>query len=121
MSDRALKRAALDYLTYVNLTRHLSFNQFNDDRPPEARLILLTTAAKTNYTDFEFEKNDILLLGRESKGVTNEVHERADHRIKIPMRPGLRSLNIAVSASMVLGEALRQLNAFPTADNSERT
>ena len=119
MSDRALKRAALDYLSYVNITRHISFNKFNDDRPPDARVILLTTKAKNNYTDFEFKPDDILMLGRESKGVTNEVHDHADHRIKIPMRPGLRSLNIAVSASMVLGEALRQLNAFPTADNSE--
>ena len=117
MSERALKRAALDYLPHVNLTRHLSYNQFNENRPPKSRVILLTTAAKIIYTDFQFGKNDILLLGRESKGVTKEVHDHADHRIKIPMRPGLRSLNIAVSASMVLGEALRQLNAFPTADD----
>lgn len=116
MSERTLKRAAMDYLTHVNITRHISFSEFAKNRRPDARLILLTTQAKTTYTDFKFETNDILLLGRESKGVPVEVHDTADHRIKIPMRTGLRSLNIAVSASMVLGEALRQLDGFPISD-----
>ena len=113
MSERALKRAAMDYLSYVNITRHISFNEFRDAQPTGSRLVLLTTHAKTVYTDFEFEPDDILLLGRESKGVPIEVHDSVDQRIKIPMQPGLRSLNIAVSTSMVLGEALRQLDKFP--------
>jgi tRNA (cytidine/uridine-2'-O-)-methyltransferase len=117
MSDRALKRAALDYLTHVDLTRHAGFETFMKGRPqvPDAqgRLVLLTTKATTSHCDFAFHRNDTLLLGRESAGVPKAVHECVDARIIIPMQPGLRSLNVAVSAAIALGEALRQTHGFP--------
>ena len=119
MSDRALKRAALDYLTLVDLTRHVSFDAFMAARAaspePRGRLVLLTTKAATSHCDFSFAPGDTLLLGRESAGVPDTVHECADARITIPLRPGLRSLNVAVAAAMALGEALRQTRAFPVA------
>lgn len=111
MSDRNLRRAGLDYLDHVEIARHLSFAAFLAQRSTAAqtgRLVLLTTAADTVYTDFAFAENDTLLLGRESAGVPESVHRIADARLSIPMRAGLRSLNIAVAAAMVLGEALRQ-------------
>jgi tRNA (cytidine/uridine-2'-O-)-methyltransferase len=116
MSDRALKRAALDYLTHVKLTRHTSFDAFMEQRSAKSspgRLVLLTTKATTSHYDFAFAGNDTLLLGRESAGVPDAVHERVDARIIIPMQPGLRSLNVAVAAAIVLGEALRQTDGFP--------
>lgn len=106
MSDRHLRRAGLDYLNHVEIARHVSFAAFQATR--RGRLILLTTTASTTYTDFTFAADDTLLLGRESAGVPPSVHEAADARLRIPMQPGLRSLNIAVAAAMVLGEALRQ-------------
>ncbi|WP_181337292.1 tRNA (cytidine(34)-2'-O)-methyltransferase [Hyphomicrobium methylovorum] len=119
ISDRALKRAALDYLPHVDLTRHMSFAAFTDARaatmPSNGRLILLTSHGDTPYHHFTFEKTDTLLLGRESAGAPDAVHNIADARITIPMRPGLRSLNIAVATAMVLGEALRQTGGFPEA------
>ncbi len=117
MSDRSLKRAALDYLAFVDLTRHLSFETFMERRaaalPPQSRLVLLTTKAATSHCDFAFAPDDTLLLGRESAGVPGAVHERADARITIPMRAGLRSLNVAIAAAMALGEAMRQTGGFP--------
>ncbi len=119
MSDRSLKRAALDYLPFVDLTRHVSFDTFMAERTAspasQGRLILLTTKAAAPYCDFAFEADDTLLLGRESAGVPDSVHDRVDARITIPMLPGLRSLNVAVAAAMVLGEALRQTHGFPSA------
>lgn len=102
----------MDYIDQSNITRHRSWEDFltwSDNR----RILLLTTKASKNYTDIDYAEDDILLLGRESAGVPNEVHERADKRLLIPMTPETRSLNIAVSAAMVLGEALRQTNGFP--------
>lgn len=119
MSDRSLKRAALDYLPFVDLTRHVSFEAFaaqrQSSRGPSGRLVLLTTKATTPHCEFTFAPDDTLLLGRESAGAPEAVHELADARITIPMRPGLRSLNVAVAAAMVLGEALRQTHGFPAA------
>lgn len=114
--DRHLRRAGLDYLEHVELTRHSSWNAFRAwrgglDRP--GRLVLLTTKATTAYTDFGFAPTDSLLCGRESGGVPPEVHDAADARLAVPLRPGLRSLNIAIAAAMVLGEALRQTRGFP--------
>lgn len=118
MSDRSLKRAALDYLPFVDLTRHVSFDAFMAARrasaDPQGRLVLLTTKATSTHSEFTFAPDDTLLLGRESAGVPDAVHEQADARITIPMRPGLRSLNVAVAAAIVLGEALRQTHGFPT-------
>ena len=116
LSDRALRRAGMDYLQIANLLRHESWKGFQAWRHHEAdgqRLVLLTTAADQRYTDFDFQPSDILLFGRESAGVPDEIHQSADARLIIPMYKGLRSLNVAVSAAMVLGEALRQTQGFP--------
>ena len=101
-SDRSLKRAGLDYLAHLDLTRHASWETFLDWRgrqPGPPRLVLLTTRAVTIHTGFEFQASDILLLGRESAGAPEAVHAAADARIKVPMRPGLRSLNVAVAGA----------------------
>lgn len=115
-SDRSLRRAGLDYLDHVALTRHRSWSAFRESFSSEhsdARLILLTTKAQTSYVNFAFQNNDTLLLGRESAGVPQDVADAAHHAVRIEMLDNLRSLNVAVSAAMVLGEALRQTNAFP--------
>jgi tRNA (cytidine/uridine-2'-O-)-methyltransferase len=113
-SDRAFRRAGLDYLDRANIARHLSFNDFNAARREEnARLILLTTRAELAYPDFAYAPSDILLVGRESAGAPDEVHAAADARVIVPLRPGLRSVNVALAAAMVLGEALRQTGQFP--------
>lgn len=112
-SDKALRRAGMDYLDRLALTRHDSFTAFLASRAP-GRLVLATTAAETAYTDFAFAPGDTLLLGRESAGVPDEVHALADARIRVPMAPGTRSLNVAVATAMILGEALRQNTGFPT-------
>lgn len=112
LSDARLKRAGMDYLDHVDLTRHVSWRAFADWRG-DRRLVLLTTRGETAYADFAFATGDILLLGRESAGVPDAVHEAADARLLIPMAPGLRSINVATAAAMVLGEALRQTGGFP--------
>ena len=110
-SDKNLKRSGMDYAGHVEVTRHASFDRFMADRP-EGRLVLLTTRAATAYPEFEFRADDMLLLGRESAGVPDDVHGVADARIAVPMAPGMRSLNVAVAGAMVLGEALRQTGGF---------
>jgi tRNA (cytidine/uridine-2'-O-)-methyltransferase len=118
MSDRSLKRAALDYLPFVDLTRHVSFEAFIESRGASTapgRLVLLTTKATTSHCDFAFAPDDTLLFGRESAGVPEAVHQGVDARITIPLREGLRSLNVAVAAAIALGEALRQTQGFPRA------
>ncbi|OBQ84347.1 MULTISPECIES: tRNA (cytidine(34)-2'-O)-methyltransferase [unclassified Mesorhizobium] len=110
LSDRALKRAGMDYLEMAALTRHADWHAFEEWRRTNARrLVLLTTKAETAYTQFAFAAGDVLLFGRESAGVPEEVHQAADARLTIPMRPGARSINVALSVAMVAGEALRQL------------
>ncbi|MDX8438806.1 tRNA (cytidine(34)-2'-O)-methyltransferase [Mesorhizobium australafricanum] len=110
LSDRTLKRAGMDYLEMAVLSRHADWHAFEDWRKAHARrLVLLSTKAATAYTDFAFASGDILLFGRESAGVPDQVHQAADARLTIPMRPGARSINVALSAAMVAGEALRQL------------
>ncbi len=112
MRDSALRRAGLDYLDAVDLRRHVSFAAFLALRQ-HGRLVLLTTHGDTSHTDFRFAPTDTLLLGRESAGVPADVHQLAAARIAIPLRPGLRSLNIAVAAAIALGEALRQTGGLP--------
>jgi tRNA (cytidine/uridine-2'-O-)-methyltransferase len=114
--DRQLRRAGLDYFALADLRRFASWACFVQDRAA-GRLVLLTTQARTCYCDFVFRADDALVLGRETGGVPAEVHALADARIKVPMRPGLRSLNVAVAAAMVVGEALRQTSGFPLAAN----
>jgi tRNA (cytidine/uridine-2'-O-)-methyltransferase len=109
ISDRNLKRAGMDYLAAVTLTRHVSWDRFEEWRAETGRrLILASTKAAERYTDFSFKSNDILLFGRESAGVPDNVHDKADGRILIPMVEGQRSINVAMSAAMIAGEALRQ-------------
>ncbi len=111
LDDKRLRRAGMDYLEGVDLTRHDSWARFLEQ--PPRRIVLLTTQADRPYTGFDFASDDCLLLGRESAGVPQEVHERADARLLVPMQSGLRSLNVAVCAAMVVGEALRQTDGFP--------
>ena len=111
LSDRNFRRAGMDYLSRLDLTRHASWEAFRTPRP--GRLVLLTTKASTPYFGLPFAPSDTLLVGRESAGVPHEVHEAADVRLTIPMRAGMRSLNVAQAAAMVLGEALRQTALFP--------
>jgi tRNA (cytidine/uridine-2'-O-)-methyltransferase len=108
-SDRAFRRAGMDYLDQVQLMRHATWTAFEDWRRECAlRLLLFTTKAQRSYLDHRFAENDILLFGRESAGVPHDVHAAADARLLIPMRPGLRSLNVAMACAMAVGEALRQ-------------
>ena len=115
-SDRHFRRAGLDYLDAVAIARHPSFASFESWRAEASRidgarrrLVLLTTASDLDYRDFAFLPGDIAMVGRESTGAAPEVHAAADARVTVPMRPGFRSLNVAVAAAMVIGEALRQL------------
>lgn len=110
LSDRALKRAGMDYLAMAALTRHLDFAAFERWRAASGRrLVLFTTAGATSYTDLAYRPDDVLLFGRESAGVPEAVHALADCRVTIAMVPGARSLNLAVAAGMAAGEALRQV------------
>lgn len=115
LSDRALRRAGLDYIGHVDIARHQSWQSFlharNRDRTA-TRLVLLTTKARMRHVDFDFRPDDCLLFGRESAGVPDEVRNTSDHCLKIPMANNMRSLNVAVSVAMVLSEALRQTGGF---------
>ena len=110
--DQRLRRSAMDYLEHVDMTRHSSWPEFLA-RHGGARLVLLSAHAAHAYTDFTFHADDILVLGQESAGVPEMVRARADAALHIPLAAGLRSLNVAVAAAMVLGEAMRQTQAFP--------
>ena len=110
-SDRYMRRSGMDYLERVDLTRYASWEVYREGR--QGRLILLTTKGAQSHTSFTFQMNDTLLLGRESAGVPDNIHFCADARIRVPMRKGERALNVALTAAMVLGEALRQTNLFP--------
>jgi tRNA (cytidine/uridine-2'-O-)-methyltransferase len=113
-SDRAFRRAGMDYLDAVTIMRHISWRDFDAWRRREhLRLVLFTTAATAGYLDYSFKPDDILLFGRESAGVPQDVHAAADARLVIPLRPGLRSLNVAVTTAMAAGEALRQTRGMP--------
>ena len=108
-TDRAFRRAGMDYLDRVAISRHANWQAFEQWRCGErARLILFTTRAPLSYFDFLFHPDDLLLFGRESSGVTEEVRQAADASLVIPMPGGLRSLNVAVAAAMAVGEAMRQ-------------
>jgi tRNA (cytidine/uridine-2'-O-)-methyltransferase len=112
-SDRAFRRAGLDYLDHVTLRRHVSWAAFETwRREQNVRLILFTTGATLPYLDYAFRPDDVLMFGRETAGVPEAVHQAADARLVIPMRPGLRSLNVALAAAMAVGEALRQTGLF---------
>ena len=110
--DAGFRRAGMDYLELAEVKRHSSWARYLDTRDT-GRIVLLTTKATSPYCGFAFAPGDTLLLGRESAGVPQEVHARADARLRIPLRAGLRSLNVAQAGAMVLGEALRQTQGFP--------
>lgn len=110
--DKKLQRAAMDYIEHLDYRRHASWEIFHQQLKPR-RLVLLTTKAATPYHRFSFHPDDVLMVGRESAGVPDDVHAAADARVIIPMVPDARSLNVALSAGIVLSEALRQTNSFP--------
>jgi tRNA (cytidine/uridine-2'-O-)-methyltransferase len=110
--DRRLRRAGMDYLAGVNLTRHSSWQAYLASNP-SGRLLLLTTKGSQGHVSFAYQPSDRLMVGRESSGVPDEVHDAAAARLRIPMASGQRSLNVALAGSVVLGEALRQTGGFP--------
>ncbi|ADU12816.1 tRNA (cytidine(34)-2'-O)-methyltransferase [Asticcacaulis excentricus] len=115
LSDRAIRRAAMDYGGQADVTRHDSWAAFlnrRDDWPQDTRIVLFTTKGAEPYQNFQFGPHDILLMGRESAGVPDDVHNAAEARLLIPMRPGMRSINVINAAAMALGEALRQTQGF---------
>jgi tRNA (cytidine/uridine-2'-O-)-methyltransferase len=111
VDDKRIRRAAMDYYDLARIVRHVSWDGFRRDRPA-GRLVLLTTTGAQAFPDVTFRSDDILLLGRESGGVPAAVHDAADLRLRIPLQPGARSLNIALAAAMVLSEGLRQTKGF---------
>ena len=106
-SEKSFRRAGMDYLDKARIVRHVSWQTFCETISSK-RIVLATTGADIAYTDFEFTTDDILLLGRESAGVPDKVHDHADARITIPLKEGLRSLNVAMACAMIAGEAIRQ-------------
>lgn len=117
LDDRKIQRAGMDYMTLVKMQRHRAWQDFRDGI--KGRIVLTTTRADQNYLDFRFAPGDILLVGRESAGVPEDVHRQADARICIAMAAGARSLNIVNATAMIAGEALRQITreAFYEAKN----
>ncbi len=114
LDDRHLRRAGLDYVDLAVLSRHPSWSAFDGWRRGEGRrLVLLTTSAEMSHLDFAFGDDDVIMVGRESAGVPAAVHDAADARLRVPMLPGRRSLNVAITAAIVLGEAMRRTNGFP--------
>jgi tRNA (cytidine/uridine-2'-O-)-methyltransferase len=112
LGERRFRRAGMDYLAAGEWRRHASWEAFLA-APPPGRIVLLTTQGAERYDRFAFAPGDTLLVGRESAGVPAHVHEAAAARLRVPMRGGMRSLNVALAAAMAVGEALRQLGAFP--------
>ncbi len=106
---RKIRQSAMDYYDKINITRHNSWDDFYNCYNKERRIILMSTKSACPYTEFKFQENDILLAGRESAGVPDNIHENVDNRVFIPMEQGLRSLNIVNATSMISGEALRQI------------
>ena len=115
LDDKRLRRVSMDYYDLAPITRHASWQGFLDEYQDKKkiRIVLLTTHATQYHTDFEFQPDDILLFGRESSGVPQQVRDTVDASVKVPMAQGARSLNLVQAASMVLGEALRQTKGFP--------
>ncbi|MFT6072226.1 MAG: tRNA (cytidine/uridine-2'-O-)-methyltransferase [Alphaproteobacteria bacterium] len=109
--EKAFRRSAMDYSDSAVIVEHDDYQNFIDNNP-QSRIILLTTKASSSYIDFEFQTHDILLLGQESAGVPEYVHNHASARIKIPMAKEMRSMNIAIAGAFIMGEALRQTQGF---------
>ncbi len=115
-NEPKMRRAGMDYLDQVDLHRHLSFDKFIQAKPQASRLVVMTKFAETELQDFVFEEGDMLLMGRESTGVDEDVLDVADALVKIPMLPEARSLNVAQSAGMATFEALKQINQLPSGE-----
>jgi tRNA (cytidine/uridine-2'-O-)-methyltransferase len=111
-NERKIRRAGMDYADMTDITRHKSWDAFRS-RSAGSRIVLMTTKGAVPYCDFSFAPDDIILAGRESAGVPEDVHQSADERIVIPMHEGARSLNVVNALAMVAGEALRQVHGFP--------
>jgi len=111
LSDARFRRAGMDYLDQLTLVRHVSWEAFQAART--GRLVLLTTRGQTPHHKVEYREDDVLMVGRESAGVPESVHDAADLRVRVPMRQGLRSINVALAGTLVLGEAMRQTNLWP--------
>ena len=109
--DKIVKRSAMDYFKFVKLKRYDSFESFKENNK-DCRIILLTTKSSIPYYDFKFEENDVIMVGRESAGVPEEIHNKVDKRLLIPMKNGARCLNVAVSLSIVVGECLKQCKLY---------
>ncbi|HTK84284.1 MAG TPA: tRNA (cytidine(34)-2'-O)-methyltransferase [Patescibacteria group bacterium] len=110
--DKKIRRAGMDYIDAADIARHSSWQAFLDNRQGSGRLVLLTVQGATAYSNFAFAPGDIIIAGRESAGVPDEVHNAADARLLVPMQKGMRSLNVVNASAMVLGEALRQTKGF---------
>ena len=111
--DKKFKRSAMDYIDHIDYKRHIDWQHFYDwSQEKKYRLILMTTKARQSFYEFEFHSSDILLFGRESAGVPDNIHQIVDHRLTIPMKEGVRSINLSSSVALVLGEGLRQTNSI---------
>ena len=109
--DKRLKRSAMDYLDHIDYKKHIDWQHFYDwKKENNFRLILMTTKSRESLYNFKFHPSDILLFGRESAGVPENIHKIVDHRLTIPMKEGVRSINLSSSVALVLGESLRQIN-----------
>jgi tRNA (cytidine/uridine-2'-O-)-methyltransferase len=111
LDDQRMRRAGMDYIPLLDIVRHSSWESFR--KIPGGRLVLLTTAGHVSHADFAFRPDDRIVVGRESAGVPLEVHQGVDARIRIPMRPGIRSINVAQAAAIGVAEALRQTGQLP--------
>ena len=111
--DKKFKRSAMDYIDHIDYKKHIDWQQFYDwSQEKKYRLILMTTKAGQSFYEFEFHSSDILLFGRESAGVPDNIHQIVNHRFTIPMKEGVRSINLSSSVALVLGEGLRQTNSI---------
>ena len=111
--DKKFKRSAMDYIDHIDYKKHIDWQHFYDwSKEKKYRLILMTTKARQSFYEFEFHSSDILLFGRESAGVPDNIHQIVDHRLTIPMKEGVRSINLSSSVALVLGEGLRQTNSI---------
>ena len=111
--DKKFKRSAMDYIDHIDYKKHIDWQQFYDwSQEKKYRLILMTTKARQSFYEFEFHSSDILLFGRESAGVPDNIHQIVDHRLTIPMKEGVRSINLSSSVALVLGEGLRQTSSI---------
>ena len=111
--DKKFKRSAMDYIDHIDYKRHLDWECFYEwSQKNKFRLILMTTKTNQSFYKFQFHSSDILLFGRESAGAPDNIHKIVDHRLTIPMKEGVRSINLSSSAALVIGEGLRQINSI---------